>query len=216
MLHGKHTTAFEEVFGTEAERVKFWRSYLKDPEFSDHPQSHFVQKHMDLSVPLRLHGDDMPIRKGLLSISANCVSFGSPVTATCSARSSIILTCCILQRNLLDISFNSVYRVVCWSLTVLSEGLWPHVDHLGVPWKDEHRRQMAGRPLAPTATGYLRTVFLEAVGDWKFLREAWQLREHYGVRSCCHLCSAQKVPGPDSYADFREEAWAYRRRRTHQ
>ena len=103
--------------------------------------------------------------------------------------------------NILDES----YRVLVWSFKALAAGRYPVVDHAGQPFKPETwRAGMAGRPLG---AGGLAGKLVEIRGDWKFLREAFHLRQHYGGKDrICHLCLASKRPGPNNFADFRRRA----------
>eukprot|EP00969_Alexandrium_andersonii_P297319 13139839-Alexandrium_andersonii.AAC.1 len=61
---------------------------------------------------------------------------------------------------------------------------------------------MAGKALA----GGTRGIFVEACGDWKWLKEGWHLAQHYGATACCAFCEASKSKGPLNFGDFSDGA----------
>lgn len=68
-------------------------------------------------------------------------------------------------------TLHTLLRLLTWSLTALSNGVFPDRDFMGnvfTEQSDRHRFEMAGKPLADGFVG----CWSELRGDWKFLKEA--------------------------------------------
>ena len=61
---------------------------------------------------------------------------------------------------------------------------------------------MAGQPLA----GGFICALVQVLGDWKWLKEAFQLSQNYNCRACCHLCRAVKYGEGPAFDDFGRHA----------
>ena len=88
----------------------------------------------------------------------------------------------------------------------LYHGKWPEVDENLKPFEktpqNRHRIKMAGKWLANGTCGYLT----ELLGDWKFLKEALNLKQHYNTRFICPWCWASKLRGVLNFAHFCADA----------
>ena len=74
----------------------------------------------------------------------------------------------------------------------------------GKSWPlNSRRRRLAGTPLVADGT---IGVVTETLGDWKWIKEAFKLRQHYNTTAVCAWCMASKRVGPLSYADFSDGA----------
>ena len=102
----------------------------------------------------------------------------------------------------------TIYKVLKWSFEALASGYYPAADHDDVPFSLHHypeRFAMRGKQLAGGFVG----CFSEMRGDWKYLKEALILREHYGMGSrICHLCGVLKHSHDRGmrYTNFRRDA----------
>ena len=83
-----------------------------------------------------------------------------------------------------------VYALVRWDLEVLFDGAFSAKDPFGNDWADAQRRSKALQKLASAfdASGALADIG----GDWKWLKEAFHLKQHNGVVHCCVDCGAAK------------------------
>ncbi len=149
-------------------------------------------------VPLGVHGDDAGVQ---VSEKITIVNFGAVTSPGPTWDSRILFTCvkgsdAERGANVLD----EAYRVLAWSLRCVTAGTFPDRDHNGVAFGPAHhpaRAAKAGQPLG------LYGKIVEVRGDWKFLREALRLRQHYGrAERICHLCRATKWAGPEHFSDF--------------
>jgi hypothetical protein len=98
-----------------------------------------------------------------------------------------------------------VYALVRWGLEVLYDGAFSAQYRFGNDWADAQRRGKALHKLASAfdASGALADIG----GDWKWPKEAFHLKQHYGVAHCCVGCGAAKslMHGP-LYSDLRKYA----------
>jgi hypothetical protein len=97
------------------------------------------------------------------------------------------------------------YRVLVWSCNALSAGIHPSCDENGRAFGPGHHPERAAKAGTLLAGGF-RCRWMEMRGDWKFLREALLLRQHYGSNSVCHWCAAEKAVGPNVFTDYRQVA----------
>ena len=93
-----------------------------------------------------------------------------------------------------------LWTIFAWSLDVLASGIWPERDWQGEHWEPgSWRARLAGSELAP---GGLRAVYLQFVGDWKYLKEVFVLKANYSRKHICFLCDVAKGGGDDSFSLF--------------
>ena len=103
---------------------------------------------------------------------------------------------------------NQIYSVLVWSFEVLASGFYPYKDHEDVLFSPTHhpgRFALRGEPLAGGFVG----CWGEMRGDWKYLKEALFLLEHYGMgQRICHRCCVRKRTLDLSmiYSNFRRDA----------
>ena len=215
---------FQSAFGTGEERAAFWKDTQQHSEMPAGPWRNVILKEPHNCCAFRLQGDDAPIRKGLLRLSALIVSFCCAFT-TASGFDNDMMNLLIVAMQLKRLpevasSCELIYKAVRYSFECLAAGIFPETDHLNQPWHDSENRNsfrqtMAGRFLAPLADGvqFLRGFVNDYLGDWKWVKESFALKCFYGARSICHLCFASKGSGPDNFADFSIAGRARRRRR---
>ena len=102
-------------------------------------------------------------------------------------------------------TLHGFYEVLVWSLKHISSGRFPFEDHKGVPFSaiyDPQRYSVRGESIA----GDFKCAFSELRGDWKWLKEALMLQEHYSSHTLCHMCRAHKRIARNIYTDVRRTA----------
>ena len=170
----------------------------------DHPVKPLLEQG-ETVVPVRLYGDEAEDHKGKSSL---ILTWSCACCHASTLLSRFLITMLPMCDLVAEITLNVLYEHVCWSMQVLMHGKWPHVDPYGKAWPSgSFRARLAGTPLDPLHAA--RAALGEFMGDWKFLKEALHLVQHYGTRLCCHECKAvHHGPGP-SFADFRADPdWA--------
>jgi len=101
-------------------------------------------------------------------------------------------------------TLHEIYEVLRWSLEALARGRYPDRDHRGVLFSPGHhpeRFKWANQEIA----GGIKGAWSEMRGDWKYLREALHLQNHYGTNEVCHLCKAHSVIRRLHYTTFGED-----------
>ena len=149
-------------------------------------------------VALRLYGDDAEDFKGQASM---IYTWASQTCFLTSWLSRMLITVVPLADVVADATLKRVEELIAWSINVLLTGEWPPLNPYGEAWTD-WRAKMAG-PLDPRRRA--RAGLARIVGDWKWLKASFLLRQSWSTNLCCHLCGASKVDHP-FMSDFREEA----------
>ena len=83
-------------------------------------------------------------------------------------------------------TWEDVFEVVKWSLTILASGRWPTSRHDGSPWLPSDKCRMNARPL-------LRAALTEVRQDWKFAAEVFGFPAHNLGEGNCWECTC--TPG---------------------
>ena len=105
-----------------------------------------------------------------------------------------------------------IYDVLAWSMGALALGTHPSRDYRGAEFPSGSKQALrAGKPIC----GGFRLVLCEILGDWKFLKEEFRMKHHYGTNECCWMCKATKRVGALSAFDFRDGAQWQGHPRTH-
>ena len=147
-----------------------------------HPgRRHFVDN-PKTCIPLRLHGDSIPVTK---SVGMLILNFCSCMVRHLPAFESRQLLCAVRASKLLNL--DDVMDVLKWSFNALMTGIMPVNDHLGHPLTGELAKD-AGKAVA----GPYKLLLCHVVGDWEFLRDYLDLENHYNVDEFCFLCRATK------------------------
>ena len=193
VFHSLYTFApeiFRKIMGTPEDLLEFWdtASEVGDDWYRRHPVVGRVEPM--LRVPFGFHGDDAGVH-GQEQILV--ITWGSVALKQCTFDSRIVFTM-LKVANILEpaTTMHTVYRVLQWSFKALSDGKFPDADHNGKLFSKAHhphRFLMAGKDLAGGMCG----AFAEMRGDWKYLKEALHLKQHYGLKDLiCHRCNVLK------------------------
>lgn len=153
-------------------------------------------------IPVVLHGDDVQYKKtGHESIAA--ISFHAELGDATTRLSRYLIAAVPLAWSTPN-TLQPIFFAVKYSLECMLQGTFPHTDEYGRAFApNSWRAKVAGQPLLPLQWCFAFTGF---VSDWKFLKEAFMLPQHYGKPHCCHRCMATKQQGPHFAYDPRPEA----------
>ena len=100
-----------------------------------------------------------------------------------------------------------------WDFWNAGRGVHAARDHKGMPFPPKSKRAQRVHLLDEgweegtlLADGY-RLIFTEALGDWKWRKEAWRFKRHYNMGSeICMECNAT-VRGPTRFTNFMGCPW---------
>ncbi len=203
---------FQELFGAPEDREHYWQQMARTaeqvatgPRALEHKlwlEGHPSQWAKPCNrIPLGMHGDGGQMHGGE---KVMVVSWGGLCRKGSTLDTRLLFT--VLKDSEQDheghATLYKAFQVLAWSFKALVTGVYPAHDEQGQvfgPGHDPARAAMAGKPLA---LGNLCGAWCELRGDWQFLREALNLKHHYGAREMCHLCAAQNSPGNLSYENF--------------
>ena len=196
VLHENYPSYFHRVLNTG--ELRQWWDHFPEERRAQHP--FFEPGRADMTIPLRLYGDDIAIAKTVHCLEllwTSATAFRLPADQAYLPISSTRLEG--TDRRTLE----EVYKVVRWSLQALGRGKWPARDHLGQEWDTSttagaHRARLAGTDLA----GEWRALIWEICGDWKWLAESIGFKvqkRYYSCKQICHKCGATTAPGPLTY-----------------
>ena len=201
------------VSGTNSELEQWWQEAQRVlPEW--HARHPAVQQQPDptMRVPLGIHGDDAGMQG---KAQVLCLTWGSLVRRLPTLDTRIAFTMIRVSDLVPNDTLQTVYDVLAWSFTALASGKFPSHDHEGVPFSRHHhpeRFAVAGKDLADGLLG----VWGELRGDWKFLKEALLLEDHYLKEDkICHLCDCKKLHPTHPYTDFSRATHASRNKISH-
>ena len=203
---------FEFLMGSTKELFDFWKGTAEtDRAWMDgHPTLNAAED-INKIIPIGIHGDDAGIFQGDKYLVVSWNSCAAQGRTTLDNR---ILFACILYNRLVEgVSLNQLYRVLVWSLDALATGRYPHKDHDGKEFSKCHhpdRARMAGEQIADGYCG----AFSEMRGDWKFLKETFNLKEWWKAKRVCHLCRAHKKTKRLHFTQFRRDAHVRKTRLT--
>ena len=157
------------------------------PWYGSHPCRADIERDPSAVVPLRLYGDDASHQKNKSVLVLTVSSVLARHLPSWDSR--LLFTVVPLEDAIPGVTVGELYKVWTWSLCVLSHGIHPAHDQAGRPWPaGSVRAARAGQRLA----GKFTFALAQVLGDWKWLKEAFRLKEHYGARLVCHLCEAVK------------------------
>ncbi len=222
-LAHKVPSVFEQLFGTPSDREDFWKEMLRTldemPEGdrksehgrwlqSDPTAARFTARQR---IPMGMHGDAGEMQGGE---KVMVVSWGGLCLRGSTLDTRLLFTC-LKHSDQVHQGHETLYRcftVLAWSFQAMAEGLHPASDEEGVAFSASHhpeRAALAGKPLVPAGLpvsldGNLCGSWCELRGDWQFLREALNLKYHWGGKDgrICHLCAATDTAGRHSFRDF--------------
>eukprot|EP00969_Alexandrium_andersonii_P194488 8590731-Alexandrium_andersonii.AAC.1 len=104
---------FRQAFcGKPGDLEAYWTYASREPWFADHPCRQHATQEPARTIPLRLHGDDAPLKKGLVNLSGLCLSFASPLTWAESPKLSVFPIFYLILKGLIAGTEERLYDVV--------------------------------------------------------------------------------------------------------
>ena len=178
-LHSHGHELFEELFTGGVDNLVQWWAEAQRTGGTWYTQHPTINANPDPAtrVPYGLHGDDAGVH-GQEQVLV--FTWGSVVHRKPTLDNRIVFTMLRVRDIAKQHTMQTVYDVLKWSLDALASGKFPAAAHNGVAFTkvtDPARWKLAGQPLAGGYVG----CWAEMRGDWKFLREALHLNEHYGA-----------------------------------
>ena len=191
----------------EKELLRFWDMVADEPWFVSHPFRSQILACPSKAIPVRLHGDDASMTRlhSFLSVNfCSCISVGVS-TQDCKIGIGVLPL-----RDIMHNTTEEFYAPIVHSFWSAAAGMYPETDHLGEEWPPGPRRDRAGHPL-PRG---MRLVWVETVGDWKWKKEAHDLKHNYSAEQICSECKATKK-GRLKFTDCTDTAPHHLEVRTH-
>ena len=179
------STQFQNRFypGGEQELHKYWHMTRNLPWRLEHGYNSVIERNPECCVPIRLHGDEAPVTK---AECLNVLNLSSCVSQLPSMFSRLLIWAFTAGFLL---NFSVPLQILCWSLRCCAEGIMPHTDRSGQPFKKGSWRWHArGKPIA----GGLRFILAQFVGDLNHFRDILEFDQHYGKESLCWNCHGVK------------------------
>ena len=197
---------FRKTFvGSEDALRRYWSAFRQLSHFERHPFKDAIIQSPEKCIPAQFWGDDSDLSK--------TQSFQACTIASAVVRESV-LTCKLLigvlaLENTYADSLDQWYSAIVWDFWNAGRGVHAARDHKGMPFPAKSKRAQQVDSLDEgklLADGY-RLIFTEALGDWKFKRDAWRFHRHYGKSGAmCMECNAT-VRGPQRYTNFTDCPW---------
>ena len=164
---------FLSVDGVEALR-SFGQNSEEEEWFAHHPDAAAIRQSPTNFIPVRIHGDDAPLHKTHHGSSMYVLQWTSCMCRLSSWLSRCLMVCMLFDAILKNVSLRPIWRVLIWSFDVLASGVMPSMDHDGEPLTGPGRLASAGKQVA----GGFKFILCQILGDWKFMREEFQLARH--------------------------------------
>ena len=168
----------------------FWERSREQTWFHRHSARRHILREPSNAVPVRLHGDDAPTFK---STGIFVLQWCSVLCRLASWLSRFLIMCVPTSNMIEHVTLEPVFEAVVWSFQILATGgAFPRRDHLGREFAaGSHRKEKSDGIIA----GGLLFITCQVIGDWKWLKEEFRLRYHYGTNECCWKCRAKKRQG---------------------
>ena len=182
--------AFRCTFGCD-ELTDYWQHAQNYPWFKRHPWKRHILRSPERCIPIRLHGDDAPCTKKTQIFVANM----SPVCCRLQTwLSRLLLVCFPMGLAAGQQTYDAFFARIVWSILLMA----PDLDDVVFPCLDYRRNPLSGKRLGRARQricGGFRFVLTQFCGDWKFLKEFFQLIQTYSKDEFCFRCLGTKSPG---------------------
>ena len=193
----------------DVSKVKlFWNNFKDHPLMANHPCKK-NKNWMDTTLPLGLHGDEVPVL-GVGKIWCKAVlSFSWFSILACASglgfEDAHIYVWGVFEKYCVDTTgavlgtMHTFWLIMQWSFSALATGKWPHRDWRGQLYAPSSPEgQKAGQPLA----GGYSAVLVQVAGDPDFFSKWMETPRVTGHDKPCVLCKCTYY-GPCSWLDNR-------------
>ena len=184
--------ALHAVMGHPSTWHSFWQAVQNEEWFTNHPMRHFCLEYGHKACPVVIHGDGAPIGKQHSKRALRVVQWSSPCSSGSTLQRKIIIATNPEHAALKDLNERDIDTVIAWSFEIALANVMPRKDHRGEPLTGQRARE-AGKVL--NKDGCIM-IYIGTCGDWKFMKDQYNLDNHYGCNACCHMCFANKTCEP--------------------
>lgn len=175
----------------------FWSLSSRCTWFRDHPGRQDVLRDPLSCIPIRVHGDDVPVSEKIGKL--NVINFCSSLTrggTSYATRHPMVAFKCNKYHDLDDL-----FHVLAWSFQVLLDGKMPSHDPDGKVLTGR-RASMQGQDVA----GGLKFLLAQFLSDLAYSKDALQLECNWQADQLCPECDGTALPGPCCAYDFVSDA----------
>ena len=204
---------FSRVSG-KCDAETFWANSVACGHVEGHPHKDQIECDPSACIPLRVHGDEAPISRAEGLMVLQCTSVLSRLSSMLSKflMLAVPMSLIVPQRTL-----EPLYAAIVWSFQILATGIMPSRGHDGRVF-DTKKKATAYRARAAggRVMGKFLGIFMQLLGDLKWLKEEFRLPFHYNHVKCCCKCKGVKrgADGPKAF-DYGPDAEWQQHPRTH-
>jgi hypothetical protein len=181
------------------EVLQFWDMVAPEEWSAVHPVRAKSREDLSKALPIMLHGDEGTGHKkrGLFILQWGPVLGGGTNVLDSRLLITVIPSrLCVKGPRKRNLTLDTVYRFVTWSIAQMLDGGWPRQGPV-------IRRGRAGTQLA----GGFTAAWAGLKGDWKYTKEATQATRHYNtIKFMCPSCFASGSIPELRYNDPRSTA----------
>ena len=204
---------FSRVSG-KCDMETFWAKSIRAGHVDDHVHRDKVTADPSACIPLRVHGDEAPISR---AEGVMVLQFTSVLSRLASTLSKFLMLALPMSLIVPKRTLEPLYTALVWSFTILATGVMPSCGHDGRVF-DTKKKATAYRSRAAgdCVMGKYLGIFMQLLGDLKWIKEEFRLPFHHNVVKCCCKCKGVKrgADGPLAY-DYSPDAEWQQHPRTH-
>jgi len=211
VMYEHHRWEFDTFIQGPKPLSAFW-SNIPDssPQYTGHPAKHISDK--DRLIPLRLHGDGVPIGKAKKR-SLDVISMSSLTSEPGTTWETRFFLAGVVSGAKFDgnaymtSTLDKIWQILLWSFVCLSKGVWPYADWDNRVFDDKYHPQYASKA-GHRLCGDFKFVLWQIAADMDYLCNYLGLR-HFNSLGPCFLCGCNRSDTP--WTDLTPEAiWRQR------
>ena len=203
LFHNYNGTFAKSVLG-DGDMAGFWQQIpANDARLVGHPVNRIDNEDRKKVIPLRLHGDGVPIGKGKKR-TFEIISWSSMLGHAGPTWDTRFFAFGVINEVKDTTTMPLVWRILLWSFAALLRNRWPLLDWDGVPFSETHYPEFASKA-GDTICGDYKFVLWQVSADLDYLCNYLQLR-HFGKDTPCFRCNCNRTSVPWS-ALVPDAAW---------
>ena len=198
VMYLQHRSEFDAFILGSQPLSEIWEHIPADsPQYVGHPAKHIEPK--DQLVPLRLHGDGVPIGKGKKR-TFDIISFSSMVGergSTWETRfflAKVVSEATTPAEDRATSTMHKIWQILSWSFGCFVKGVWPYADWTRRIFTEDYLPEAAKNAGLPLCGGYKFAVW-QLSGDLDYLCNYLELR-HFNSLTPCFLCGCNRSTVP--------------------
>ena len=165
----------------------FWCLSSRCTWFRDHPGRQDVLRDPVSCIPIRVHGDDVPVSERVVKL--NVINFCSAIVRGGSSQATRHPMVAFKCNKYMDL--DDLFHVLAWSFQVLLAGKMPSHDQDGKALTG-HRASLKGQDVA----GGLKFMLAQFLSDLAYSKDDLQLECNWQTEHLCYECHGHALPGP--------------------